>query len=182
MILGGLKSNLLFKAESTMNSEQVVQGFAHNKYTLTVANYFVFLCAPRSSFQADLFKDFFREQTEVHSIVSLYTFEYSTFAFLQSSGASLLQSLWPFKNDKATTLCILEGVLLFPADFDGSRCLRISSFPLLFFLSSLNSDSRHKETSTNQGPSNQHFPTVHTVTGNWREATSCITYTPSWDI
>lgn len=61
MTLGGLKYNLLFKAESTMNSEQVVQGFANNKSMLTVVNYFIFLCALRSGFQAGLLKDFLRE-------------------------------------------------------------------------------------------------------------------------
>lgn len=133
MILGGLKSNLLFKAESTVNSEQVVQGFAHSKSMLTVMNYFIFLCAPRGGFQADLFNDFLREQTEVRCIVLLSIFEYSTVAFLQSSGVSLPQYLWAFKDDKATTLCILEGVLFCPTDFDGSRCLRINHFPLLLF-------------------------------------------------
>lgn len=61
VILGGLKSDLLFKTESTVNSEQVVQGFAHSKSMLIVMNYFIFLCAPRNGFQADLFNDFLRE-------------------------------------------------------------------------------------------------------------------------
>lgn len=59
--LGGLKSNLLLKVESTLNSEQVAQGFTHSTPMLTILNYLIFLHAPRSGFQADLLHDFLRE-------------------------------------------------------------------------------------------------------------------------
>jgi len=91
--LGGLKSNLLLKAESTLNSEQVAQGFTNSKSMLTILNYLIFLYAAKNGFQADLFHDFLRDQPEVVWIVLLAIFEDRTFGFLQSSGTSLPRSL-----------------------------------------------------------------------------------------
>lgn len=78
MTLGGLKSNLLLQAETTVNSEQLSQGFTHSKSILTILNYLIFLHAART----DLLHDFLRKQPEILWFVLLAIFEDRTFAFL----------------------------------------------------------------------------------------------------